>query len=109
MNGDDHLYTKRPVCIRAIQLNKHNVEIIKKHFDDLRVNLRHVVMEDPTPDYVSDKCGEEQPFVNWVIETQEGIMTAKHGDYIIRGVNGEYYPCDPDIFRRSYMPGDHSV
>lgn len=32
------------------------------------------------------------------IGTLEGTMTAQLGDYIIRGVNGEFYPCKPDIF-----------
>lgn len=36
------------------------------------------------------------------IETLEGIMRADVGDYIIRGVNGEFYPCKPDIFEKSY-------
>ena len=108
MDEDDTLYTKRPVCIRAIQLNNTNVEHIKKNFDDLQVNLQYVVMEEPTLDYVSEKCGDEKPFVNWIIVTKEGTMKARHGDYIIRGVQGEYYPCDPSIFRKTYMPGDYS-
>jgi hypothetical protein len=36
------------------------------------------------------------------IETLEGIMTANPGDFIIRGVKGEVYPCKPDIFWMSY-------
>lgn len=36
------------------------------------------------------------------IVTLEGIMTASPGDYIIKGVNGEFYPCKPDIFRETY-------
>lgn len=36
------------------------------------------------------------------IETLEGIMTASPGDYIITGVNGEQYPCKPDIFEKTY-------
>ena len=38
------------------------------------------------------------------IATLEGTMTANIGDYIIRGVNGEFYPCKPDIFEKSYEP-----
>ncbi|WP_302601642.1 hypothetical protein [Ruminococcus sp.] len=37
-----------------------------------------------------------------VIHTLEGDMTASPGDYIITGVNGEKYPCKPDIFARTY-------
>jgi uncharacterized protein YeeX (DUF496 family) len=37
-----------------------------------------------------------------IIETLEGDMTATIGDYIIKGVNGEFYPCKPDIFEKTY-------
>jgi hypothetical protein len=37
-----------------------------------------------------------------VIETLEGNMTANVGDYIIKGVKGEFYPCKPAIFEQTY-------
>jgi hypothetical protein len=37
-----------------------------------------------------------------VIETLEGAMTASLGDFIIQGVQGEFYPCKPDIFAQTY-------
>lgn len=40
------------------------------------------------------------------IRTLEGIMTAQPGDYIIRGVKGEIYPCKPDIFEATYERED---
>lgn len=36
------------------------------------------------------------------IETLEGDMTVSPGDYVIRGVRGEFYPCKPDIFKATY-------
>ncbi|TLQ07570.1 hypothetical protein FEZ48_06200 [Marinilactibacillus psychrotolerans] len=36
------------------------------------------------------------------IYTLEGIMRVSVGDYIIKGVNGEFYPCKPDIFEKTY-------
>ncbi|WP_261781116.1 hypothetical protein [Clostridium botulinum] len=36
------------------------------------------------------------------IETLEGTMKAEKGDYIIKGINGEFYPCKPDIFKKTY-------
>lgn len=36
------------------------------------------------------------------LETLEGTMAATEGDYIIRGVAGEFYPCNPDIFHKTY-------
>lgn len=45
-------------------------------------------------------------FVDWhndlIIRTLEGNMKADVGDYIIKGVNGEFYPCKPDIFTKTY-------
>lgn len=41
---------------------------------------------------------------NLRIHTLEGSMRADHGDYIIRGVKGEFYPCKPDIFVMTYEP-----
>ena len=38
------------------------------------------------------------------IETLEGVMHASPGDLIITGVNGEKYPCKPDIFEKTYEP-----
>ena len=37
-----------------------------------------------------------------IIETLEGGMTVSDGDYIIKGVDGEFYPCKPDIFHKTY-------
>lgn len=41
------------------------------------------------------------------IPTLEGVMRASHGDWIIKGVKGEFYPCKPDIFAATYEPADH--
>jgi hypothetical protein len=41
-----------------------------------------------------------EPFIQ--IMTLEGMMTARLGDYIIKGVAGEFYPCDPAIFKKTY-------
>ncbi|GMG78148.1 MULTISPECIES: hypothetical protein [Bacillus] len=40
------------------------------------------------------------------IETLEGTMKASPGDWIIKGVHGEIYPCKPDIFEKTYKPFD---
>lgn len=37
------------------------------------------------------------------IDTLEGTMTASPGDWIITGVNGEQYPCKPDVFKKTYQ------
>lgn len=59
---------------------------------------------------VKDFCGDKVRFVPDVvlgcsvaaIKTLEGTMSATPGDIIIKGVNGEFYPCKPDIFEKTY-------
>ncbi len=41
------------------------------------------------------------------IRTLEGLMLVSPGDWIIRGVKGEFYPCKPDIFDATYEPAAH--
>lgn len=57
----------------------------------------------------------DQPFYTYVkrngdrvigIRTLEGTMHAEIGDWIIKGVKGEFYPCKPDIFEATYEPAD---
>ena len=43
---------------------------------------------------------DKRPFIK--IETLEGCMRADVGDWIIKGVKGEFYPCKPDIFAATY-------
>ena len=55
-------------------------------------------------------CGGEVPCVDGEhvlrIDTLEGTMTAAPGDYIIKGVQGEFYPCRGDIFKMTYDIGE---
>ena len=45
----------------------------------------------------------EKPFPKFInIKTLEGFMSAQIGDWIIKGVKGEFYPCKPDIFEATY-------
>lgn len=41
---------------------------------------------------------------SFMIETLEGIMTAKNEDWIIEGIHGELYPCNPAVFEKTYEP-----
>lgn len=81
-------YRKKPVIIEAIQFEDNSDRIIEIHEfmggGTIRVNY-----EDKNNPYLK-------------IETLEGIMKASVGDYIIKGVNGEFYPCKPDIFEKTY-------
>ncbi|MBU3569261.1 hypothetical protein IUK39_03595 [Priestia aryabhattai] len=79
-------YRKKPVVIDAIQFND-TAECLTK--------LSEFVGE-------KIKVSYKHPVPCLVIETLEGDMKALPGDYIIRGVNGEFYPCKSDIFKKTY-------
>lgn len=83
-------YKKKPVVIEAIQFKDDPDTLIEiQEFmggDDLRISY----------------ANPDNPVIK--IETLEGVMEASVGDYIIRGVKGEYYPCKPDIFEQTYEP-----
>lgn len=53
----------------------------------------------PREGYLSDALKVNELFV---IDTLEGGMMVSHGDYVIKGIKGEFYPCKPDIFEASY-------
>ena len=52
-------------------------------------------------DHVEDDCYDD---ADWGIDTLEGTMWARPGDWIVRGIQGEFYPCKPDIFEATYEP-----
>ena len=76
-------YRKKPVVIEAIQ------------WDGTSEALGEIVhwMNREVKNLEDNKLG---------IETLEGTMEASVGDFIIKGVHGEFYPCKPDIFEKTY-------
>ena len=81
-------YRKKPVVIEAIQFNGKNAEEIEQWSNN---NVKSGPVSEDTLSRAYLK-----------IETLEGTMTAKPNDYVIKGVNGEFYPCKPDIFEKTY-------
>jgi hypothetical protein len=75
-------YKKKPVVIQAIQYDGF-------HTGGINEFCGNKVREPVGEHYLE-------------IETLEGVMRANAGDFIIRGVNGEFYPCKPDIFAKTY-------
>lgn len=63
-------------------------------------------IDEEMPDWVSDAVtrNDIRTYKDGSCEifTLEGVMKADKGDYIIQGVNGELYPCKPDIFEKTY-------
>ena len=81
-------YRKKPVVIEAIQFNGKNAEEIEQ-WSNNNVKSGPISEDTLSRDYLE-------------IETLEGTMTAQPKDYVIKGVNGEFYPCKPDIFEKTY-------
>ena len=79
-------YRKKPIVIDAIQWTG-------KNFDDIIMFSQNTIYWE---------FNKDQNINILEIQTLEGIMQADPGDYIIRGVKGEYYPCKPDIFEMTY-------
>jgi ethanolamine utilization protein EutQ (cupin superfamily) len=82
-------YLSKPVEIEAIQftgLASYNEMLLAwdRNFDDVAVHF------------------EDLPSQVLEIRTLEGTMTANVGDYIIKGTEGEFYPCKPSVFERKY-------
>ena len=76
-------YVKKPVVIRACQWTGENGSEMSLFLKQIYLTIS-----------IDDKT--------LYIKTLEGLMMASVGDYIIEGVNGEYYPCKPDIFNKTY-------
>jgi hypothetical protein len=81
-------YRKKPVVIKAVQWTGENVNEILEFCADAEFDM-----------------GIDGP-KNLEIKTLEGTMQADIGDYIIQGVKGEFYPCKPDVFEKTYEPVD---
>ena len=75
-------YRKKPIVIEAVCWTGENFQEITDWADDVWERRGLLLM----------------------IHTREGTMTADPGDWIIKGVQGEFYPCKPDIFDATYEP-----
>ena len=80
------LFRKKPVIVQAMQFTV--TEAVQAWLRSLDADFSCV------NDAVFGPCLS--------INTLEGDMLARPGDWIIRGVNGEFYPCKPDIFDKTY-------
>lgn len=78
---------KKPVEVEVIQLKMVSPRSYRK-----------------CKEFVGEKWVDHDDMSNGLpgIRTLEGIMEISDGDYIIRGVHGEFYPCKPDIFHKTY-------
>jgi uncharacterized 10.3 kDa protein in GP2-GP6 intergenic region len=84
----EHKYRKKPLVIDAWQFNKENYK-----------NGVPPLFRDKSISYWSQYGGD---VIGGTVKTLEGEMEISENDWIIRGVNGEFYPCKPDIFEKTY-------
>ena len=86
-------YRKRPVEVEAIQFDGWNWREVHQFISNEPIMF--------TQDF------RKEEYI--LIDTLEGVMKASIGDYIIKGVHGEFYPCKPDIFHDTYEDSDTSL
>lgn len=87
-------YRKKPVVVEAVRWTGSNLE-----------EIRNFVGSDLIEEYVEFfdiKRTLNKMLVDIAIDTLEETMRVDYGDYIIKGVQGEFYPCKPDIFEQTY-------
>jgi hypothetical protein len=92
-------YRKKPVVVEAVRWTGSNLEEIRNFVGS---NLIEEWVE-----FFDIKRTLKEMLVGIAIETLEGTMRVDYGDYIIKGVKGEFYPCKPDIFEQSYEEIDN--
>ena len=94
-------YRKKPVVIHAILYTGENFGEVYKAVEAMGIGSDRTFV-----DHGNHMLIETLTFVDhgnhMLIETLEGKMRAVKGDWIIRGVDGEFYPCKPHIFEMTY-------
>lgn len=88
-------YMKKPVVIDAVKWNGNEVSEVTEW-----VNEAINIFDHKSPGWMMRINQDGAGFIH--IGTLEGTMIASPGDYIIRGIKGEIYPCKPEIFELSY-------
>lgn len=86
-------YKTKPVEIEAVQWTGLNLEEVKAFAGD---SLEYAIFD------TAWRAGKNRPRVLMKIKTLEGDMKVSEGDYIVKGLKGEFYPCKPDIFEMKY-------
>lgn len=86
-------YKTKPCEIEAVRWNGTNLEEMKSFVGE---NLIYTICD------TAWEVGKGAPWVDMKIKTLEGVMQASVGDYIIKGLRGEFYPCKPDVFEKKY-------
>jgi len=96
-------FRKKPVVIEAMQFDglKASAEAICA-WANWGENARED--GDPNVDYTYMTGDPAEVIDDMLCNTLEGVLNVSPGDWIIRGVSGEFYPCKPDVFALTYEP-----
>ncbi|MGH3355244.1 MAG: hypothetical protein ACRDOJ_05065 [Nocardioidaceae bacterium] len=94
-------YRKKPVVIEAMRIDAEDDSRSTGVLDPNRRAVAEASGWMLAHDFNVFRVVGDGPF-GIAIQTLEGEMTAAPGDWIIRGVQGEFYPCKPDIFEATY-------
>lgn len=103
-NDTNLLYRKKPIALECVQFTKEMAEGKSPLPDGVRMGSRELSANGSFPEYCNDGVylkNYEQCHRHY-IDTLEGKMQVQIGDWIIKGIKGEYYPCKPDIFEATY-------
>ena len=92
--------TKKPVTIEAIELTKDNIFEVVTFLEGSKPDIESYCAMDRWEDYTRIVEGEGLRLKT--LESDGQTQVADIGDYIIKGVQGEFYPCKPDIFKETY-------
>jgi hypothetical protein len=92
-----------PQEVYVTRYRKKPVEVEAKQFTD-NASVGEILRWAGTPPVQANIDPATGIATALLIETLEGTMLASPGDYIIKGVDGEFYPCKPSIFERTYEP-----
>lgn len=81
-------YRKKPVVVEAVKFTGNNCFEIM-HFMNRSQDIFDAELQET-----------DRPYIH----TLEGVLTCSPGDFVIKGVKGEFYPCKPDVFEATYEP-----
>lgn len=81
-------YRKKPIVVDVVLFTRENFNEVKEFTNGKVTSM------------IIPRCTDDK--AQCIIPTLEGNHLATEGDYIIKGVHGEFYPCKPDIFEKTY-------
>jgi len=94
-------YRKKPIIIEAIQLTESPKRIFDVYsFINGEPNISGSISSDKWDDYINIVRNEGMRLKT--LESDGETQVASIGDYVIKGIKGEFYPCKPDIFEMTY-------